>query len=60
MGRKHHADTRILSWVLLGFGVAGKSPQEMFECGYNIVGGAADVGLLRDAAMANVKANRPR
>eukprot|EP00051_Salpingoeca_urceolata_P001949 m.45493 g.45493 ORF g.45493 m.45493 type:complete len:327 (-) comp11784_c0_seq2:33-1013(-) len=48
----------LASGKLLGAGavVPRSTAKEMFERGYNLVWGCNDIGLLREAALANVKA----
>ncbi|KAG6557494.1 hypothetical protein Mapa_000767 [Marchantia paleacea] len=45
--------------LLAGFTNPESSSEQLFERGYDIVSGAVDVALLRDAAVADLKKNKP-
>ena len=38
----------------------GKTPAELFDRGYDLIVGKADVGMLRDAALEQVAAHKPK
>jgi 4-hydroxy-2-oxoheptanedioate aldolase len=39
---------------------AGRTPQQMFDHGYDLIAGSTDMILMRDGALAEVKAHRAR
>lgn len=45
--------------LLAGFSNPESSGEQLFERGYDMVSGAVDVALLRDAAVADLKKNKP-
>jgi hypothetical protein len=45
---------------LCGFATADDSPSALMELGYDMVSGAVDVGLLRNAAVADVQQHKQK